>query len=63
MLVDMLKVLADKKRIPQQDYDLALKRMIRHSEFSERIISPKVLILPTADRLLTEQLLFKHWHR
>lgn len=41
MLVDMLKVLADKKRIPQQDYDLALKRMIRHSEFSERMISPE----------------------
>ena len=41
MLVDMLKVLLDKKRVAQAEYDEALKRMIRHSEFSERIISPQ----------------------
>jgi len=41
MFVDMMKVLVDTKKAPQQDYDQALKRMIRHSEFSERIISPE----------------------
>lgn len=41
MLVDLLKVTVEKKFSPQQDYDLALKRMIRHSEFLERIISPE----------------------
>jgi hypothetical protein len=41
MLVDMLKVLVEKKKAPQTEYDEALKRMIRHSEFSERIISPE----------------------
>lgn len=41
MLVDMLKLLVAKKRAPQSEYDEALRRMVRHSEFSERIISPE----------------------
>lgn len=41
MLVDMLKVLVDKKMATQAEYDQALLRMVRHSEFSERIISPE----------------------
>lgn len=41
MLTDMLKVLVDKKKAEQAEYDEALKRMIRHSEFSERMISPE----------------------
>ncbi len=41
MLVDMLKVLVEKNKAPQAEYDEAVKRMIRHSEFSERIISPE----------------------
>lgn len=41
MLVDMLKVCAEKKFIPQADYDDALKRMVRHAEFLERLISPE----------------------
>ncbi|MNK37021.1 hypothetical protein D3C87_555790 [compost metagenome] len=40
MLVDLLKVLVDKKKAQQADYDLALKRMVRYSEYLERIISP-----------------------
>jgi hypothetical protein len=41
MLVDLLKVTAEKKFSQQQEYDIALKRMIRHAEFLERIISPE----------------------
>ena len=41
MLIDMLKVLMDKKRVSKIEYNEALKRMIRHAEFSERIISPE----------------------
>ena len=41
MLVDLLKVAAEKKFSPQQEYDIALKRMVRHAEFLERIISPE----------------------
>jgi len=41
MLVDLLQVLAEKKLVFQQDYDEALKRMIRYAEFLERIISPE----------------------
>lgn len=41
MLVDLLKITTEKKFSPQEDYDLALKRMIRYAEFSERIISPE----------------------
>lgn len=40
MLVDMLKVLVDKKKVAQVEYDTAVKRMVRHSEFSERMIAP-----------------------
>jgi hypothetical protein len=41
MLVDLLKVLVDKKRALQEDYDTAVKRMARHAEFLERMISPE----------------------
>ncbi|MCZ4245532.1 DUF2264 domain-containing protein [Pedobacter punctiformis] len=41
MLVDLLKVLVDKKKAPQADYDQALKRMVRYAEFLERVISPE----------------------
>lgn len=41
MLVDLQKVLVEKKLAQQQDYDLSLQRMIRHAEFLERIISPE----------------------
>lgn len=40
MLVDFYKVLVDKKRVKVDDYNTALKRMIRYSEFSERFIAP-----------------------
>jgi hypothetical protein len=41
MLVDLLKVTVEKKFSQQQEYDMALKRMVRHSEFLERVISPE----------------------
>lgn len=41
MLVDLLKVLVEKKKASQADYDMAVKRMVRHSEFLERLISPE----------------------
>jgi len=41
MLVDLLKVLVEKKKAQQADYDLALRRMVRYSEYLERIISPE----------------------
>jgi len=41
MLVDLLKVLVDKKKAPESDYNLALKRMVRYSEYLERLISPE----------------------
>jgi len=41
MLVDLLKVLVDHKKATQADYDVALKRMVRHAEFLERLISPE----------------------
>ena len=41
MLVDFFKVLLDRKMIQQQEYDQAVKRMVRYSEFSERFISPE----------------------
>ncbi|SMD14640.1 DUF2264 domain-containing protein [Pedobacter nyackensis] len=41
MLVDLLKVLADKKKAPESDYNLAVKRMVRYSEYLERLISPE----------------------
>ena len=40
MLVDLLGVLLEKKWVSQNDYDLAVKRMVRNSEFLERIIAP-----------------------
>ncbi len=40
MLVDFYKVLLDKKRIKAEEYETALKRMIRYSEFLERFIAP-----------------------
>ncbi|QNA42643.1 DUF2264 domain-containing protein [Lacibacter sediminis] len=40
MLVDLLGTLVEKKMAQQQDYDLALQRMIRYSEFLERVIAP-----------------------
>lgn len=40
MMVDMLEALLEKKRANQAECDEALKRMIRHAEFSERIIAP-----------------------
>ncbi|SMO48865.1 DUF2264 domain-containing protein [Solitalea koreensis] len=41
MMVDMLKVMSDKKLARKEEYDLALKRMVRYSEFLERFISPE----------------------
>lgn len=41
MLVDLLKVLVDKEKAPQADYDQALERMVRYSEYLERVISPE----------------------
>lgn len=41
MLVDMLQTLVEFKKVKQDEYDEALRRMIRHAEFSERIISPE----------------------
>jgi len=40
MLVDLLKVLVDKKKASQADYDLAEKRMVRYAEYLERVIAP-----------------------
>jgi len=40
MLVDFLKVLTDNKRVKIEEYNTAVKRMVRYSEFSERIIGP-----------------------
>jgi len=41
MLVDILKVLVQKNMAEKEDYDQALKRMVRFAEFQERIISPE----------------------
>lgn len=40
MLVDMLKALLDHDRIGKGEYETALKRMVRYSEFLERFIAP-----------------------
>lgn len=40
MMVDFLKVLADKNRIKTEDYETAVKRMVRYGEFLERMIAP-----------------------
>ncbi len=41
MMVDMLKVMSDKKMVRKEEYDVAVKRMVRNSEFLERFISPE----------------------
>ena len=41
MLVDLLKITVGKKISKKEDYDLALKRMVRYAEFLERLISPE----------------------
>ncbi len=41
MLVDLSKVLLDKKQLSKAAYDLAEKRMIRYSEYLEHVISPE----------------------
>ena len=41
MLVDFFKILAKHKRATTQEYDLIVKRMVRYSEFLERIIAPE----------------------
>lgn len=40
MLVDFFKVLLDKKRIKAAEYETAVTRMVRYSEFLERFIAP-----------------------
>ncbi|MGX5817359.1 DUF2264 domain-containing protein [Chitinophaga lutea] len=40
MMVDMMKVMTDKKLLPVEEYDLALRRMVRYAEFLERLIAP-----------------------
>ncbi|MDF2190372.1 DUF2264 domain-containing protein [Paraflavitalea sp. CAU 1676] len=40
MLVDFFKVLVDNKRAKEEEYELALKRMVRYAEFLERFIAP-----------------------
>lgn len=40
MMVDLLGIVTAKKMYPQEDYDLAVKRMGRYSEFLERMINP-----------------------
>ncbi|WP_029276789.1 DUF2264 domain-containing protein [Pedobacter borealis] len=40
MMVDLLGIVTAKKMYPQEDYDLAVKRMGRYSEFLERMIAP-----------------------
>ncbi|MBS1610737.1 MAG: DUF2264 domain-containing protein [Bacteroidetes bacterium] len=41
MLVDILDVLTKKGKAKQEQYDLALKRMQRYSDFLERLVSPE----------------------
>ncbi len=41
MMVDMVKIMVEKKILPQEEYHIALKRMVRHAEFLERLISPE----------------------
>jgi hypothetical protein len=41
VIVDLLKVTMEKGLSTQADYDLAVKRMARHAEFLEHIISPE----------------------
>lgn len=41
MMVEMLETLLPSGQASQEEYQEALKRMIRHAEYSERIISPE----------------------
>lgn len=41
MMVIMLQQMADKKLMPQAEYELALKRMVRYADFLERMITPE----------------------
>lgn len=41
MLVDIQKVTSEKKFSDKKDYETAVKRMVRYSEFLERLISPE----------------------
>jgi hypothetical protein len=41
MLVDMLKICSEKKFSTLEEYETAVKRMVRYSEFLERLISPE----------------------
>ncbi|MBL7815595.1 MAG: DUF2264 domain-containing protein [Saprospiraceae bacterium] len=41
MLVDMLKICVEHKMATQNEYDEALKRMVRHADFQERLLSPE----------------------
>lgn len=41
MMVDIQKVTSEKKFSTKNDYDTAVKRMVRYSEFLERLISPE----------------------
>ncbi|MGB3108724.1 DUF2264 domain-containing protein [Sphingobacterium siyangense] len=40
MLVDFFQILTQSKKVSQDDYNLAVKRMVRYAEFSERFIAP-----------------------
>ena len=40
MMVEMLETLMTKKKANQKEVDEAMQRMVRHAEFSERIIGP-----------------------
>lgn len=41
MMVMMLQHMADKNLMPQAEYELALKRMVRYADFLERMITPE----------------------
>ena len=42
MLTDMMKLMLEKgNMIPQEEYDIAVKRMVRYAELQERMISPE----------------------
>ncbi len=41
MMVDLIRILADNKRASIDDYNIAEMRMVRYSEYLERIISPE----------------------
>lgn len=40
MLVDMFKIMLDHKMVSREQYETAVKRMVRYSEFLERFIAP-----------------------